>query len=264
VIAATSIGFGLYVRAIGRPLFLILMMIMVPLAITELGTDSWISSLMNPPMEAIGLQGGWVLVYTAFLMMVLRFSAGPIVHKLKPLGLLAVSAFLAIIGLVFLSKAAGVTILVAATIYGCGKTFFWPTMLGVVSEQFPRGGALTLNLIGGIGMLSAGIIGSALLGNIQDKQIDHALQSENAALHAELMGAEQISVFGTYRPLDGEKLAQRSAEERTEVADIQAVAKKNALATVAIFPGVMLVSYLLLILWFQSRGGYKPVVLEAS
>ena len=32
----------------------------------------------------------------------------------------------------------------AATVYGIGKTFLWPTMLGVVSERFPRGGALTL------------------------------------------------------------------------------------------------------------------------
>ena len=44
------------------------------------------------------------------------------------------SAAIAACGLVFLSKATGMTILLAATLYGFGKTFFWPTMLGVVAE----------------------------------------------------------------------------------------------------------------------------------
>ena len=63
-------------------------------------------------------------------------------------------------------------ILVAATIYGLGKTFFWPTMLGVVAERFPKGGALTLNITGGLGMIAAGVIGAGILGFIQDNSID--------------------------------------------------------------------------------------------
>lgn len=51
----------------------------------------------------------------------------------------------------------------AATIYALGKTFFWPTMLGVAAERFPKGGALTLNAIGGMGMLSVGVIGAVFL-----------------------------------------------------------------------------------------------------
>ena len=86
---------------------------------------------MKPEMGNLGLQAGWVLVYTSVIMMVLRFFAGPIVHRISPLGLLAVSAGLAPVGLLFLSRSAGLTILIAATIYGFGKTFFWPTMLGV-------------------------------------------------------------------------------------------------------------------------------------
>ena len=97
-------------------------------------------------------------------MLVLRFFAGPIVHRLSPLGLLATSAAVAAVGLVLLSKASGIAILLAATVYGFGKTFFWPTMLGVVAEQFPKGGALTLNTMGGVGMLAVGVLGSPLLG----------------------------------------------------------------------------------------------------
>ena len=146
-------------------MFLFLMLIMIPLATTELGTDSWITPLMEPAMkEGLGLAGGWVLVYTSLIMLILRFFAGPIVHKLSPLGLLCVSAGVAALGLFFLSKATGLTILAAATLYGFGKSFFWPTMLGVAAEQFPKGGALTLNTLGGVGMLAVGVLGAPLLG----------------------------------------------------------------------------------------------------
>ena len=37
-------------------------------------------------------------------MLILRFFAGPIVHKLSPLGLLCVSSAIAACGLIFLSK----------------------------------------------------------------------------------------------------------------------------------------------------------------
>ena len=45
----------------------------------------------------------------------------------------------------------------AATVFGVGKTYFWPTMLGVTAEQFPRGGALLISLMGGTGMLSVAV-----------------------------------------------------------------------------------------------------------
>ena len=75
-------------------------------------------------------------------------------------------------GYILLSRSTGVMILLAATIYGLGKTFFWPTMLGVVAERFPKGGALTLNITGGMGMIAAGVIGAGVLGFIQDKSVD--------------------------------------------------------------------------------------------
>jgi len=176
LIAAATGAFGFYTRALGRPLFIILLLIMMPLATTELGVDSWITPLMETEMDKLGVAAGWVLVYTSIIMMTLRFFAGPIVHRISPLGLLAVSSIVAAAGLFFLSKAAGVSILLAATIYGLGKTFFWPTTLGVVAEQFPRGGALTLNAVAGVGMLAVGIVGNPFLGYFQDQQIDQKIQ----------------------------------------------------------------------------------------
>ena len=257
VAAVLIIGYGLYVRSFGRPLFILLLLIMLPLATTELGTDSWITELVTPVMAELGLQAGWILVYTALIMMILRFFAGPIIHRLSPLGLLAVCSAIAIVGLVTLSKATGIMIFVAATIYALGKTFFWPTMLGVAAERFPKGGALTLNAIGGMGMLSVGVIGAVFLGNIQDKQIDRELFQQNPAVHQKVVAKEKSSVFGKYSPLDQEKIGSLKSDEKLVVDTIKASAKKNALLTVAIFPAIMLVCYLVLILYFRSKGGYK-------
>jgi MFS family permease len=259
VAAAISLLFGLYTMSLGRFIFVFLMIIMMPLAITELGTDSWITALAQPEMEQMKLKGPYLLIYTSLIMAILRFCAGPIVHKLSPLGLLAVSAAIAAVGLFALSMATGIMILAAATLYGFGKTFFWPTMLGVVAEQFPKGGALTLNAISGLGMLAVGILGAPLLGNVQDKEVDKSLSTTNSAIHAKVAGAKKTSLFGEYQPLDEEKVKTLSEEEKKTITDTQAVAKKNALKTVALFPIGMLVCYVLLLLYYQSKGGYKPV-----
>jgi hypothetical protein len=260
IVAATG-AFGAAINfAPGRPLFIILLLIMIPLAITELGTDSWVTDLMTPQMAALSLQGGWVLVYTSAIMMVLRFFAGPIVHRLSPLGLLAASSAIALIGLLSLSTAAGVAILVAATLYGIGKTFFWPTMLGVVAEQFPRGGALTLNATGGVGMLGVGVVGAVLLGLIQDTAIDRHLQQQQPGIYQQVK-TEKRWVFGTYTAVDPERAKTLSPAEQATIATISNEAKKSALTTVAIFPGIMLLSYLGLLFYFRGRGGYRAEVL---
>lgn len=262
IATALSVAFGLYTMSLGRVLFVFLMLIMMPLAITELGTDSWIGDLMTPEMKKLGMPGEAVLIYTSVIMMVLRFCAGPIVHKLSPLGLLAASSAIAVVGLFSLSVATGLMILGAATLYGIGKTFFWPTMLGVVAEQFPKGGALTLNTISGLGMLAVGILGAPLLGNVQDREVDKELAANHSAIHAKVMGEKKTSVFGEYKPLDEAKQAAATDDEKKAIKETQEAAKKNALKTVALFPVGMLAAYVLLIVLFRTRGGYKPVHLE--
>jgi len=264
IAGAISLIFGLYTLSLGRFMFVFLMVIMMPLAITELGTDSWIGDLMGPEMKNLGLRGAWVLVYTSLIMAILRFCAGPIIHKLSPLGLLALSAAIAAVGLFSLSLASGLVILAAATLYGFGKTFFWPTMLGVVAERFPKGGALTLNAISGLGMMAVGILGSPLLGNVQDKEVDKQLAMTNSALHAKIAGEKKTSLFGEYQPLDEAKMKSITDDEKQTIVDTQAAAKKNALKTVAVFPIFMFVCYLILLLYFKATGGYKAVELEGQ
>ena len=137
------------------PLMLVLIIAQALVGYVELGTDSWISKITGAIMAspAAGLK---LFVYTSLLMFALRFVAGPIVHTISPLGLLFVSACLGALGLTLLGSAVTVvSCVIAATVYACGKTFLWPTMLAVVSEQFPKGGAITIGAAGGVGMLKA-------------------------------------------------------------------------------------------------------------
>ena len=270
------VGFGIYTQSLGRPLMFVLVLIMMPLATTEIGTDGWITGIMEGVFRNVDLHPGWVLVYTSLIMMILRFFAGPIVHKFSALGLLAVSAVLAIVGLITLSTAtAGAMIFIAATVYALGKTFFWPTMLGVVSEQTPKGGALTLNAISGIGMLAVGTLGFPYIGALQaDKQsealvADTELAAEVPGLvvDGELAAVEERKIYEiiSYNTVSDSKLtelvgklpeaAQGAVNEK--VAVVRSGANQGALANMALFPTIMLVGYLLLIFYFKSRGGYK-------
>lgn len=266
VITLTITGvLGAFVRSWGRPMFLLLLLIMILLATTELGTDSWITDLMTPEMAKIGLSGGWVLIYTSLIMAVLRFYSGPFVHRFAPMGLLAISALIAITGLQFLSYAAGLMIIVAATVYALGKTFLWGTMLGVVAEQFPKGGVLTLNFTGAVGQVGVGVIGAVILGFVQDKQLDANLEKYDAAngtaLHSTYVTEQRTGLFGDYRVIDADKLTVASPETLSVIKTVREDAKKDALRTVSLFPVIMLAGYVFMILYYRSQGGYKAVLL---
>ncbi|HEY6642701.1 MFS transporter [Povalibacter sp.] len=264
IVAATAY-YAYYTRSPGRGLFIVMLLIMMPLATTELGTDSWITSLLEPEVVSMGLQSGWVLVYTSALMLVLRLFAGPLVHRFSPLGLLALCSAIAAIGLYGLSEATGVTVLLAATIYGVGKSFFWPTSIGFVAEQFPKGGAVTMNVLAGVGMLGVGIVGSVLLGTIQDRAIGSSLAEHDAQhgtqLHATYFTNEKSGAFGRYLALDEMKVNAADEETRTVVNSVVAGSKRTALKSVAVLPLITLGAYLLLILYFRRRGGYRAVAL---
>jgi hypothetical protein len=255
--------FGIYTRSPGRPLFLFLLVLMIPLATTELGTDSWITSLMEGPMQAMSLNAGWVLIYTSLIMMILRFCAAPVVRLLTPLGVLIVSCVLATAGLLALSRATGLTILAAATLYGVGKTYLWPTMLGIVAERFPKGGALSINATSAVGMMSVGVMGTVFLGLIQDRAVEARLHAENPALHQQVV-ATRNSVLGTYQAVDPDRIGTLGETDQIVVRELTGGAGKDALATTAIFPAIMLLGYLALFFVFRSRGGYRAVALQSA
>ena len=55
-------GYLIYTRTLGRLMYAFLLIVMIMLAITELGTDGWMKELRDPAMKKIGLDGGWILV----------------------------------------------------------------------------------------------------------------------------------------------------------------------------------------------------------
>ena len=136
----------------------------------ELGTDSWITNITKQVLQSEN-NALAAFIWTNILMFTLRFFAGPIVHKINPLGLLFGSACLGALGLYLLGQNITDSMwpwMAAVSIYALGKTFYWPTILGVISERFPKGGALALGLSGGIGMIGAGILGAPGIGYEQD------------------------------------------------------------------------------------------------
>ncbi|CAA9389319.1 MAG: hypothetical protein AVDCRST_MAG64-1105 [uncultured Phycisphaerae bacterium] len=276
---AIVVGFAAYTRSMGRPFMFFMILIMMPLATTEIGTDGWITGIMESAAHG-QFHPGWILVYTSAIMMVLRFFAGPIIHSMSPLGLLTASAVLAIVGLTFLGGASGlVLIFAAATLYGVAKTFFWPTMLGVVSDQTPRGGALTLNALGGIGMLAVGVLGFPYIGTLQaDKKIDAiaatpAAQAapglvQNGTLSETVLVEKKVYEIIRYKTVDDAKLAAATAglttEQKAEITAAGTGSAQRALRNMAIFPAIMLVGYIILLVYFRSRGGYRAVHLAAD
>jgi MFS family permease len=179
----SGLSFGDMVAAtFGRPLFIVLFFCMMITASLELGPGRWMGQAMEGAIKQVtglGNAGILVLVYGSVLMAVLRFSAGPIVHKLSNTGLLTVSAILAGIGLYMLTSVSSAgAIIVAATIFYVGVCYFWPTMLGTAAERVPKGGALALAILGGTGMAVVGLVTVPLMGMIADHYVRAELPSD--------------------------------------------------------------------------------------
>lgn len=264
LVVVTTVGYYFYCRSLGNPVLIVLCLIMMPLATTEIGTDSAIGGIMEEPLTAEGWSPLWVLVYTSLIMVILRFNVGPIVQRVSPLGLLAGCSLLAILGLFFLSRAQDLgLIFVAATLYGVGKSYFWPTILGVAAEQTPKGGALTLNAIAAIGMLTVGTIGGPLIGKMQEDSAVIAVQAKQPEIAAEVI-SEESYILGKYIRVDEKKVAMLQVGSRKEVEDAIKLAKQGSLAKITIFPFVMFLGFLGLILYFKSKGGYRAVELQIT
>ncbi|TAL44030.1 MAG: MFS transporter [Chitinophagaceae bacterium] len=163
-----------------NPLYLIMIICMFMTAATELGTGTWISALLS----GAGVSGILILVFINGIMAVGRSFAGPIVHKLNPNGMLIFSALFAAIGLFLLSKTSGYAAFGAAAVFAAGICFFWPTMLGFVSEYLPKTGALGLSLMGGAGMFSVSLV-LPIMGKWFDKAKEAAVTAGNDLTKAE-------------------------------------------------------------------------------
>jgi MFS family permease len=311
---AAGVSLGTMVLELASPILLLLFFLHACVGYVELGTDSWITDIMK---AVIGNNAFLLFVYTSTLMFVLRFFAGPIVERINPVGLLFVSACLGCIGLYWLGIVTeipesgeiavmqGVLIVLAATTYGIGKTFLWPTMLGVVGERFPKGGSLTMGMIGGIGMLSAGLIGAPAIGFKQDYNASNKLKSDAPDSYQRYVAEEEKSFLGVFKTtgLDGAKVKvlddegkdlakaveieeskpdekksktiaelaswweaaeEHKSEDREPVTEAKLYGGRKALQWTAAVPLIMAIGYLILVLYFMSKGGYRVEVLHGA
>jgi MFS family permease len=203
---AAGLSVGQMVTHVFAPLLIFLFLIHAMIGYVELGTDGWIQNIQN---NIIGNKAFLLFVYTSLLMFILRFFAGPIVHKINPLGLLFIAACFGAVGLYLLGTVTTVALVfVAATIFALGKTFYWPTMLGVIGERFPKAGAIAMGLSGGIGMLSAGFLGGPGIGYTQDAHASANLRSVSPATYDRVKAGEpnHFLFFPAVTGLDGQKV----------------------------------------------------------
>jgi MFS family permease len=183
-------------KAIGSPLYLIMIFAMFFSATTELGTNQWIAKIMeNTTSNAVLL-----IVFISGIMAIGRYFAGPVEKKLSPTLMLLFSSVFAAIGLFWLSQAQGNTAFAAAGVFAIGVCYFWPTMIGFIAEYIPKSGALGMSLIGGAGMFATSVF-NPVLGYFMDKNRAAALAQGLDQTTAELKAGQDSLSYVTIFPL---------------------------------------------------------------
>lgn len=205
-----GVGMGeSFKAAFATPLMWVMLIAMAMTASVELGPNRWVPAVL----EAGGVAGILVLVWINGLMAVMRFRAGAVVHRLSPTGLLLGSAVVGGAGLLALSYASGTAAtFAAATVFALGVCYFWPTMLGVVSERVPRSGALGLGLMGTVGMATVGLVTSPQMGAVADRYA-----------HERLAPVETVQLFQRAEPV---LAARTDPDSRAAMDAISGVARE--------------------------------------
>lgn len=261
--------------SIGHWLLCALFIVHALVGAVELGTDGWIQNITGAILSPN--EGKILFVFTSLMMFLLRFCAHFIETRLglKPVGLLFVCALLACLGLNLVS---GITAfgpaMGALLVYALGKTFFWPTMLAVTSDRFPRTGAVAISLMGGIGMMSAGLIGGPGLGYAKDRFAAEELAKVDQALYEDWKGTGDKSKFLSFEAVQAidparleaakkvDKAKRSEAEAKVVEADI--AGNRRTLKVDSLVPATMAVAYLLLLLYFKAIGGYRPLTVDET
>src|SRR5262249_20358779 len=241
-----------------RPAFLFWAFCMLLTASTELGPQNWQNSVMASKLS-VPYAGTLILVYTSGLMFVLRHFAGPLAHRISPIGILTVSAVLSFIGLYLLSFATTVVSAFAfATIFGLGIAYFWPTMLGVTSERFPKGGALTLSLMGTAGNISVGL-SIFVMGGIVDYYNVQSVEKHDPALGKSVfmfdkegnpVALDEARINQVQKGTKDYEVVQEAKQEGFSQA-FRWVAKFVTLPLIFIFAAIAIMN--------RMRGGYRAI-----
>jgi len=185
--AAAGVPFGEMFKEMLRPLFIVVWLCMWMTAATELGPGQWMSNIFNDVMKSSAQAGILVLVWVNGIMYLIRQFLAGAAHRISPVALIAATAVAAASGLFLFGMArTPFTAFAAAALFAAGTALWWPTMLGITSERFPRGGALLLAVIGATGSISSAISGP-VMGWINERYGADRVLSIWAALPAVLI-----------------------------------------------------------------------------
>jgi MFS family permease len=215
-------------KAVLTPLYIFLFICMLGTAITELFTNQWVGVLLQNVTKSAIL----VLALVAAVQALARSVAGPVVHRISPAGLLLVSAIISTLGIYLLGTLSGGAIFIGAIIFGFGVAYFWPTMLGFVSENLPKSGALGINLLGGAGMFAVSIY-MFFMGGYYDNLIAAVLPA----------GAN----IDTYRS------AAAGTSEAASYAHAQLVSGPRVIMATNIIPLVLIFAFVFLYIYMRSK-----------
>lgn len=218
-----SISMGQMYGRLASVFFILLLIAHACVGYVELGTDSWINKITGAIMKSAAL-GTTLFIYTSLLMTALRFFAGPIVHKISSLGLLFASACIGATGLYLISIGNSVPFMFfAATVYAVGKTFLWPTMLGVVGERFPKSATVAMALLGCVGMLSAGYLGGPGIGYKQDYFASQYIQEKYQESYERVKAPNEngFLFFPSITGIDGAKSGMLANNAESVLADVK-------------------------------------------
>ena len=207
-----AVSYGTMISRLIGPFFIILLLAHACVGYVELGTDSWINKITGSILSSATL-GTVLFIYTSLLMTGLRFFAGPIVERISSLGLLLCSALIGALGLYLISIGERIEFMFfAATVYAVGKTFLWPTMLGVLGERFPQSATIGMAIMGCVGMLSAGALGGPGIGYKQDYFASQHLQeiAPSTFQRVKAPNENQFLFFPAITGIDGSKAAMVS------------------------------------------------------
>ncbi len=184
------------IKSLFSLLFIFIAICMTLTATTELGTQQW----LQPLLEKSGASPMLILAMVTGIMAVGRYFAGPIVHKLNPIGVLFMSAIVSTVAIYMMSIVDGTMLYGASILFAFGVCYFWPTMIGFVSEYMPKTGALGMSLVGGMGMFATGIW-NPIIGSWIDTNTQTALDSGLTQDLAEIAAGKATLGNMTYFPL---------------------------------------------------------------
>jgi hypothetical protein len=131
-----------------------------------------------------------------------------------------------------LGHTSGNMIFVGALVFGIGVCYFWPTMLGFVSENLPKTGAVGINLMGGAGMFAVSLYMMFMGGVYDEKIIKH------------LPAGADLKIYNS---------GAATAEMKTALGEANKAAGPEILNTTLIIPLVLVVAFTGLLIYMRTK-----------